>query len=233
MKILVLGTPRSRSNYLLFALAQHLRLENLVEPYALNHHDLARVSDISKTLSLKDSYICKLQTSDIRPCNHDYHTDNLWYKSFLFHQYDKIITTSRENMVDQTASLIVAIETGNWLGYYSPPAATKIVFQDHHIIMILDIIRQKRTLRKICDRLQAENLPAEHLYYDTVPNYLRDLGFSGIVEKTLKLSNGSPVSGYDYSKIIKNYDELRTFVNYVEKNSIINSVLSIDKIKSL
>ena len=216
MKILVLGSPRSRSNYLLFSLAQHLRLENLVEPYALNHHDLARVSDISKTLSLKDSYICKLQTSDIRPCNHDYYTDNLWYKSFLFHRYDKIITTSRENIVDQAASLIVAEETGNWFGEY--PGPPEIMFQDHHIIMVLHIIQQNRTLRKICDRLQAENLPVEHLYYDTIPAYLQSLGFSGIVEKRPELCTGSDASGYNYTRVIKNYEDLRAFVNYENKS---------------
>ena len=230
MKILILGTPRSRSNYLLYALAQHHSLENLVEPYQMNYHDLSRVSDISKTLSLKTNYICKLQTTDIKPC-YDEYTQNLWYESFKFHRYNKIITTSRENIVDQVASLILAVETGYWFGYYPPPI--EIVFQDHHIIMVLDILQQKRTLRKICDQLKAQNITVQHLCYETIPKWLLVQGFTGNIEKTTELSNGSPVSGYDYSKVIKNYDEFRTFVNYVEKNSIINSVLSIDKIKSL
>lgn len=119
MKILVIGQPRSRSNFLVDSLSTHFNIENIKEPYYMvDKKDTAHYySTISKTTNdlteAFSSFVCKLQTTDIIG-NFSNFFPLIDFTGFNFDIFNSIYLTYRSNLADQLCSLIVARETGKY-----------------------------------------------------------------------------------------------------------------------
>jgi hypothetical protein len=206
MKLLVLGTPRSRSNVVTDSLAKFYNIPNLAEPY-LNLMDdmnyVGRVEQLTNVLLKKQDFVCKLQSTNISINPLDAYTQ------FQFNVYDGIYITSRENIVDQIASLIVANTNNTWAYYLKNP--TPIMFvQTEHMYLLGELETDIKKINILKNQLIKDNIVIETLYYETSEEWINN----NLNNATTEFEK----SNYNYKKIISNYNELDDVVSrYFEK----------------
>lgn len=201
MKILVLGLPRSRSNFVTAAFAEFYGVPNLMEPYwylrdVQNYSSF--VNGYTAELLNIPNFVCKLQSSNIS-------SDALnGYAQFQFGMYDSIYITARKNVVDQIASLLVAKTNNAWAHYPREPLS--IVFnrdKDKQLLQEIEIDIKKLIILK--NQLAKDNIHVRTLYYEISEDWVKT--HLGNPKTELKKSD------YDYKKIISNYSELEDVVS--------------------
>lgn len=201
MKILVLGLPRSRSNFVTAAFAEFYGVPNLMEPYwylrdVQNYSSF--VNGYTAELLNIPNFVCKLQSSNIS-------SDALnGYAQFQFGMYDSIYITARKNVVDQIASLLVAKTNNAWVNYPREPLS--IVFnrdKDKQLLQEIEIDIKKLIILK--NQLAKDNIHVRTLYYEISEDWVKT--HLGNPKTELKKSD------YDYKKIISNYSELEDVVS--------------------
>jgi hypothetical protein len=201
MKILVLGLPRSRSNFVTAAFAEFYGVPNLMEPY-WHLRDIQNYSSFvdmyTKELLKTPNFVCKLQSSNVSG-------DALnGYAQFQFGMYDSIYITARKNIVDQIASLLVAKTNDAWAHYPKEPLS--IVFdwdKDEQLLREIEIDIKKLIILK--NQLAQDNIHVRTLYYEISEEWVKT-----------HLNDPKPElekSDYDYKKIISNYNELEDVVS--------------------
>jgi hypothetical protein len=201
MRILVLGLPRSRSNFVTAAFAEFYGVPNLMEPYwylrdVQNYSSF--VNGYTSQLLNTPNFVCKLQSSNIS-------SDALnGYAQFQFGIYDSIYITARKNVVDQIASLLVAKTNNAWAHYPREPLS--IVFnQDNDKQLLQEIERDTKKLIILKNQLAKDNIHVRTLYYEISEDWVKT--HLGNPKTELKKSD------YDYKKIISNYSELEDVVS--------------------
>jgi hypothetical protein len=217
MKILVIGQPRSRSNWLLDSLATHHNIENLQEPYYGANQKNAQLyaSTIRQaTLKLvvnKSSFACKLQTSDIMGSFYNFFP-LIGFSGFNFSIFDSIYITYRQNIAEQLSSLIVAKETGEYtFSKFSLPTSPNfgsIKFDPiKHQEQILELAMNHLKIRMIKRFLRLIDKPYEEIEYQDCPTWIND---------NLPMANSIHVeTNFDYKSIISNYNEIPDFMEAV------------------
>ena len=201
MNIMVIGQPRSRSHFVLHSLANFYGVENLVEPYkgiAEGPNYLTNIKQVTRELLTKQNFACKLQTSDIRASVRDA------YKCFGFEMYDSVYITTRKNITEQVASLLVAKTYDSW-GYY-PANPLAITFDPtKHMVLLEEIKHDTTKLNIFKKQLIEDNIHVKTLYYEISEDWVK----THLENSTTALDK----SNYDYKKIISNYSELEDIVS--------------------
>jgi hypothetical protein len=193
MKILVLGLPRSRSNFVTSALAEFYGVPNLLEPYWHVRED-SQVSPITNKLLKTQDFVCKLQSSNVKLNT---------YTEFQYNMYDSIYITARKNISEQIASLLVA-KTNNTWGHY-PKEPSSIVFDpDKHMTLLTEIWWDVRKIIILQDQLIKDKIHVKTLYYEISEDWVK----THLDNPKTELEK----SDYDYKKIISNYNELEDVV---------------------
>jgi hypothetical protein len=201
MRLLVLGLPRSRSNFVTDSLAKFYNITNLAEPYAGLMDDInyvGCVEQLTNVLLKKQDFVCKLQSTNISINPLDAYTQ------FQFNVYDGIYITSRANIVDQIASLIVAKTNNTWAHYIKNPTTIKFV-QNEHMYMLAELETDIKKINILKNQLVKDNIVIKNLYYETSEEWIKN-----------NLNNATTEFGksnYDYKKIISNYNELDNVVS--------------------
>lgn len=230
MKILVVGMPRSRSNYLTQCLGLHHAIKNLGEPYKDQFESLRTAgrlenfpyfaNQISNGLvGTTESFICKLQTTNIpvSPLRGQHLLELGSYKHFQFDIYDHIYITVRRNLVEQICSTIVAVNTGNFVFGNSTPDAPldKFTFDTVvHSNVIAETLTNLMRIRFVIKHLKSCNIPFDVVYYEDSPSWVQDN--LGSVEPDMVETN------FDYSKIFTNYVEMEEIIQAYFGSSAIN-----------
>lgn len=200
MKILLIGQPRSRSNYLLEILAHHYQVENLKEPYTgltESWQFYYNAKKISQNLKTKDDFIIKIQTVNINGIIEENHDRDL-YKFIFFEDYDKIFITLRHNLVNQVASLISAHETKNF-------AKQDINFERimydpiRHEFMLMELYFDILRIKYLEYRLTKNKKNYVKIFYETCEEWL---------DNNIGYNLGFDKNHNQYDKIITNYDQL-------------------------
>ncbi len=194
MKILVLGLPRSRSNFVTSALAEFYGVPNLKEPYCHAIED-SQVSSITNELLKTRDFVCKLQSSNVKL--------NM-YTECQYNMYDNIYITARKNISDQIASLLVAKTNDTW-GYY-PAEPSSIVFDtDKHMQIVWEIGLDIYKMIILKNQLAEDNIHVKSLHYEISEEWVK----THLDNPKIDLKK----SHYDYKKIITNYSELEDVTN--------------------
>jgi hypothetical protein len=201
MKILVLGLPRSRSNFVTAAFAEFYGVPNLMEPYwylrdGQNYSSF--VNKYTEELLKTPNFVCKLQSSNIS-------SDALnGYAQFQFDMYDSICITARKNIVDQIASLLVAKTNNSWAHYPREPSSIEFD-QNEHMPLLREIELDIKKIFILKNQLIKDNIHIKTLYYEISENWVK----THLDNPKTELKK----SDYDYKKIISNYNELEDVVS--------------------
>jgi LPS sulfotransferase NodH len=198
MKVLVIGQPRSRSNFITAALSNFYNVPNFVEPYRTvdtdNKNYAVNIQKITDNLLKYQDFVCKLQTSQIkiaRLLN--------FFNHFQFNMYDQVFITERKNIVEQIASLLIAQYTNKWSTYYTnPPIITFDPRRDRHVIK--EIALEIRKVKILKDFLDKDGILYQLLNYEDIDEWVKN-----------NLANPETIfekSNYDYKKLISNYSQL-------------------------
>jgi hypothetical protein len=215
MKILVIGMPRSRSNYLKQCISKHYKIKNVGEPYQEQYERLKNplrlenfpyfANIISNQLREDNkSFVCKLQTTNI-PGRHLVELDN--YKHFQFEMYDQIYITVRRNLVEQICSTIVAVKTGNFVfrdvvPNIPPGEFTFDIINDSNLFA--ETFTNLLRIRFAIKHLKSQGIPFNVVYYEDCPTWVSDN--LGTVDSDMVETN------FNYSKIFNNYTEMQDVV---------------------
>jgi len=223
MKILVIGQPRSRSNYLASCLATHHGMRNRGEPYAPAYRSLAgeggkrlgqfaaSAEKITETLrETTIGFVCKIQTSNVVGHKLDV-TDLKKLEHFGFDMYDQIYITMRKNIVDQLCSLSVAFRKNAFVYKYTDdtiptnPGPGSFAFDP-----VTDIKRFNGTdldmlkLRFIHSYIKNKELPVKIIYYEDSPQWVAD-NLPNARTEMLE-------THFNYKEIFSNYAEMEEMV---------------------
>ena len=218
MKLLVIGQPRSRSNYLLDSLATHHGIDNLYEPYIRisqknpqMYYDNV-IPTTARLVASNESFACKLQTTDMLG-NYTNFAPLTTFHGFDFTIFDSIYITYRKNLTDQLCSLIVAQETGKFSFVpgvpnkeFQPVAHKSFTFDpEKHYIgvrgLFLDTIKT-RFAKKFLDSIGKSYTVVE---YENAGKWINANLPNGVCKRL--------DSQFNYREIFTNYNEVTDFLD--------------------
>ena len=222
MKYAVFSTPRTASTLIHDMIRNHFNITG--------HGQLCGESplDIRSNVTLRHQYINERIAQDnyvVKLFSINFTDDNYWFnrETFDWESFDKIIITTRTNVVDQVASLYYrnAYKPGNNSLFPVNDTPVTIDFTESRWINFLESLKHilvlfhsmKDTLvttypTKVCV------LPSEIFYnapeqYLPIVNSLTGINFT---ENDLTPSS-TRFTGLDYSKKYTNYNELKAIVD--------------------
>lgn len=212
MRILFITLPRSKSNWAVSTASEFYNVPNMFEPYRELFslpHDLTEYRKITDSLAGVNNLVMKIETTQLT----DKHNQNkiIDLNVFDLDRFDKIYTTSRENIVDMVCSHRVAVEFDRWLftSDNPAPALDSMAFdptEEKSIISILSCLNDINTLNFVHGWLNENQIPYTPLVYETMHEYARD-NWNNVSQTFWAASE------YDYSKIFTNYEEIFGFIN--------------------
>ena len=168
MKYLIIGQPRSRSNYLLDAVSQHEGVTNLQEPYstAIDYHAVLEIRDQLKS---QDHIAVKIQW------NHLEINNRLLTPSELgIGNYDHVFWTYRENLVHAAASKVLARRFNMWAYWrednIDPVEPFKLDINQHEL-SLNGVAYQAVLASKFRQQLDSSHISYTALEYNDVIEY--------------------------------------------------------------
>ena len=233
MRIIVLGSPRSKSNWAVSTIGAFYQIPNLYEPYRpmfdqlklgqkndlLSSDQLApdsslvnAITDKTSELSLT-SGVLKLEVTHLTP--RPWSVKLLDLELFKLHTYDMVFTTERANIVDMVCSHRVAMEYDRWIfsGDNTPPEITESLFFDPADrltqITLNSCIWDTLVLAKAKEWITDKNIKFTPLFYETMQEV-----WPNTTQTQWHKTN------YNYSHIFTNYDHVESIIeNYKPKVS--------------
>lgn len=207
MRLALVGQPRSRTNFLLDCLSTNYKVPNLLEPYLQiwSEHNISRnvarfrdkVAEAhANILAAHENFILKIQTTNLA-----YNIFDVEFDCFGFEQYDSVIITLRHNIVEQLASMRTASHLNTWAHFTKPEAIDPFIFNIGEARHLVECTRNDFIfVNFLVKHLTDKKVPYKILWYDEIPDYV-----------ATNLPNANPAlvkTEYDYSTIIKNYNEI-------------------------
>ena len=200
MRCLVIGTARSRSNYLCSALSQKLAVPWLREPYKSVSN--SEISTVSQALTQENNCLIKIQVNRLFGRSQGLIDLDLWN----FHSYDQIWGTYRRNLVEASASRITAHLLGRFAynQHEPPPVLGKLKYlpsRDRDLVIqtLLDAAVYQHVVEHLGSGITS-------LEYADIPEYLAGAA-----------SNEFVPTGYNYAELFTNYDDLADTVREFEQ----------------
>lgn len=251
MKILIFGTVRTRSSYLLDVLSQYHNLTNLFEPYAIEvkvsnkllfrRPDQAwikykeELNSITKNISSDDNFGLKIFPSN---------TFNFWKYNFVYNKtldwnitkndlldvestynlsmYDQIFVLHRENFADLVCSYFHA-----W--------STQFLYKKNEKILVQTNKPKQKRLQFNYNKLKTiiiEDLIFQHHVINLQKTNLSliKLEYNNVptyVKENYKnITSNLLESNYDYKNTISNYDEILENIQKIKTESEIEELKS-------
>jgi len=223
MKILVLGTARSKSNYITASLAEYYKLDYIYEPYRVCFEEnikrnytknlIDSLKKVTQLLDKRDNFVMKLEVTNLIPNGYN---RLLNLNLFNWKNFDKIFTTSRINLSDTIASLTIAQDLGRYFNTKDSLPSPKITPREFSIklrndrISVYSALRDREILKATQEWLKKNNINYTEVFYETadtfIKNELRD------ARQNIWLKND-----YDYQSIFTNYSEIENLANDLKK----------------
>lgn len=223
MKLLIFGSPRTRTSYLLDVLCQHYNIKNFREPYTGQLVTESRNFEIYKsknkevTNNLKDQDNFGLKIFTDALIDWDFFRENADYRKLTkqsimdiydihnLNMYDQIYITYRKNSVDRFCSFTRAFSQNkfifrkgqeNSIKFYSPKNVNlEYSYQNLKVSLLTDILH---------NQLSKEIMQRKHnaicLEYDEIKNFVTS-NYPNIESQCVE-------SFYDYKNTLKNYNQI-------------------------
>lgn len=224
-KICLIGFPRSRSSFLLEALALHynlnveLSIQRLSDKFVSKRLSYAeyriRFTRLIEALNKSNTkFIVRIHPYQfIANSGKKFDLSELFdFDLFNFKQYKNIYVTKR-NIVDRVCSLYIANKTGVWT--YTKDSREKpledledLVIEENDQSILLSIMEDV-IFEKLDDYFKDNSIVYESIDYNDVVNYAKEHNFP--IEKVKHIE-----TNYDYSKIISNYSDIERYVKNAE-----------------
>lgn len=223
MKLLIFGSPRSRTSYLLDVLCQYYNIKNFREPYTgqlaaeSNNFETYKFKcqEVTNSLKNQDNFGLKIFTAAL--INWDFFREDANYRTLTkesimdmydihnLDMYDKIYITYRKNSVDRFCSFTRAFSQNkfifrkgqeNSIKFYSPKNVNlEYNYQSLKVSLLTDMLHNE-LIKQIIQR--KNNVIC--LEYNEIKNFV-STNYPNIETQCVE-------SFYDYKNKLKNYNQI-------------------------
>jgi len=219
MKILVLGTARSKSNYITASIAEYYKLDYIYEPYRVCFEEnfkknfIDSIKKVTQQLDERDNFVMKLEVTNLIPNGYN-KLINL--NLFNWKNFDKIFTTSRINLSDTIASLTIAQDLGRYFNTKDSLPLPKITPREFSTklnndrISVYSSIRDREILKVTQEWLKKNNINYTEVFYETADTFIKNE--LGDARQNIWFKND-----YDYKSIFTNYSQIENIAEELRK----------------